>query len=206
MNRPPPRARRGGIGCLPGLLILLLLGPSFIAGADLVFAPWIYSVGNRTRLLPVWAGEGVAQTSSGPYIFHIWFSPTPSGSRILPSTSVRGSGYVCTPSGKRYTFSVRGGASGRIWKDMDGHAFSLNTFNEPFFFRLQGDWRPKLNFSGSWEGPDLRMNDEGSIARAFLADGSLSSGASGFHGKEDGIAITFHEASWWWVNGSCGKH
>ena len=61
MNATPPRPRRKGIGCLPRLLILLLLGPLFVATVDLVFAPWIYSVGGQTRLLPVWAGMGIAQ-------------------------------------------------------------------------------------------------------------------------------------------------
>jgi hypothetical protein len=76
------------------LLILLLLGPLFVIALDLVFAPWIYSVGGRTRLLPVWAGVGVAQTPLGAYTIHVWFSPSPSGSRILPSTSVRGSASI----------------------------------------------------------------------------------------------------------------
>jgi len=203
--KQPPQPRWKGIGCLPGLLILALLAPLCVMAVDLAFAPWIYAVGGRHRLLPVWAGVGVAETPSGPYTLHIWFSPTPSGSRILPSTSVRGSGYVCTPSGKRYPFSVRGGASGRIWKDMDGHAFSLSTYNQPFFSRLTGDWRPKLNFSGSWEGANLKMNDEGSIAQAFLKDGSLSSSPGVARLKESAVPITFTETSWWWVNGVCGK-
>jgi hypothetical protein len=205
MNSLPPRSRRRGIGCLPSLLLLLVLGPLFVATVDLVFAPWIYSVGGRTRLLPMWAGVGIAQTPSGPYTLHIWFSPTPSGSRILPSTSVRGSGYVCTPSLQRHTFNVRGGTSGQIWKNMDGHAFQLSTYNQPAFSSPTGDRRPKLDFSGQWVGPDLKMNDEGSIAQAFLADGSLSSETSSSHAKGSAIPITFTETTWWWFGGSCGK-
>lgn len=199
MDAVSPRVRKRGIGCLPGLLIFALLIPLFVATIDLIFAPWIYCVGGRTRLLPLWAGEGVAQTPSGPYTLHIWFSPTPSGSRVLASTSVRGSGYLCT-----HTFSVRGGASGRIWNDMEGHAFSLNTYNQPFFSRLQGDWRPKLNFSGAWVGADLKMSDQGTLAQAFLADGSLSVNPRGAR-KEDAVPITLTETRWWWVAGSCGK-
>jgi hypothetical protein len=204
MNTVPPRSRRTGIGCLPGLLILALLGPLVVMTVDLIFAPWIYSVGGRTRLLPVWAGVGIAQTSSGPYAIRIWFSPTPSGSRILPSTSISGSAYVCTPTGKRYTLRVTGGASGQIWKNMDGHAFHLSAYHRPAFASLTGDRRPRLNFSGSWVGPDLKMNDEGSIAHAFLADGNLSSGANGSHPKDSAVPITFAETSWW-VQGSCSE-
>src|SRR5271169_4734438 len=133
MNIETPRARRKGIGCLPGLLILVLLGPALIVAIDLIFAPWIFSVGGRTRLLPIWSGVGVARTSAGPYTIHIWFSPTPSGSRILASTSILGSGYVCTPSGERYTVRVTGGARGQIWRNMDGHEFHLSAYHRPLF-------------------------------------------------------------------------
>lgn len=202
---PAPRPRRRGIGCLPGLLILTVLGPALFVTIDLIFAPWIFSVGGRTRLLPVWAGVGVAQTSSGPYTIHVWFSPRPSGSHILPSASILGSAYICTPSGKRYSLKVTGGASGRIWKDMDGHSFHLYATNRPFFASLTGDRPPRLNFSGSWVGPNLRMDDEGTIAQAFLADGSLSSSSGGAHLKEKAVPITFTETSWWWGAGSCSK-
>ena len=204
MNSVPPRSRRKGIGCLSGLLILLVLGPLFIAAVDLAFAPWIYSVGGRTRLLPVWAGVGVAETPVGRYRIKIWFSPSPSGSRILPSASISGSASVCTPTGKRYNLNVTGGASGRIWKDMDGHSFHLYALNRPFFATLTGDRRPRLNFSGSWVGPNLQMDDDGTIAQAFLKDGSLSPGQGGAHIKEKSVPITFTETSWWW-GGSCGK-
>jgi hypothetical protein len=186
------------------LLILLLLGPLFVAAIDLIFAPWIYSVGARTRFLPVWSGVGVAETPVGRYQVHVWFSPSPSGSRILPSASITGTVYVCTPSGKGYSLNVTGGASGRIWRDMDGHLFHLYASSRPFFAGLTGDRRPKLNFSGSWVGPNLQMDDEGTLAQAFLADGSLSPGQGGAHLKDKAVPITFTETSWWW-RGSCSK-
>ncbi len=198
------RPRRRGIGCLPGLLILAVLGPLFVVTVDLIFAPWIYSVGGRSRLLPVWAGVGVAQTASGAYKIKIWFSPSPTGSRILPSTSVSGQAYVCTPSGKHYTLKLTGGASERIWKDMDGHMFSFSAHRRPPFASTIADHRPRLNFSGRWDGPNLQMNDEGSITAAFLADGSVSSAAAGSRSKQDAVPITFTETTWW-IGGSCDK-
>lgn len=204
MNAVPSRSRRRGIGCLPSLLILLLLGPALIVVIDLIFAPWIYSVGGRTRLLPTWSGVGVAQTAAGPYTIHIWFSPSPSGSRILPSTSISGSGYVCTPSGQRYTLRVTGGASERVWKNMDGHAFHLSAYHRPIFSSLTGDRRPRLSFAGQWVGPNLQMNDEGSLAQAFLPDGTLRPGVIGWHAKENMVPITFIETTWW-IGGSCDK-
>ncbi len=82
MSEPlAPRKRR--IGCLAGLMLFFLLGFIAFMAIDLAFEPWIYVVGGRVRLFPVWAGSGVAHAPSGPYTIYLWFSPAPSGSRIL---------------------------------------------------------------------------------------------------------------------------
>jgi hypothetical protein len=86
---------------------------------------------------------------------------------------------------------------------MDEHSFQLSIYNQPAFSSPTGDRRPKLNFSGQWVGPDLKMNDEGSIAQAFLADGSLGSGASSSHAKGSATPITFTETTLWWLGGIC---
>jgi hypothetical protein len=60
MSEPlAPQKKR--IGCLPGLMLFLLVGFIAVMAIDLVFEPWIYLVGGRVRLLPVWAGSGVVQ-------------------------------------------------------------------------------------------------------------------------------------------------
>jgi hypothetical protein len=80
----------------------------------------------------------------------------------------------------------------------------LYAANRPFFAGLTGDRRPRLNFSGSWVGPNLQMDDEGTLAQAFLADGTLSPAPGGAHLKDKAVPITFTEISWWW-RGSCAK-
>jgi hypothetical protein len=179
------------------LLVLLVLGPALIVGIDWLFAPWIYSVGGRTRLLPMWAGIGFADTPHGRYQVGIWFSPVPSGSRILPGASISGTGYVCTPSGQRYSLKIGGGASGQIWSHMDGHSFRLYSYHRPTFANFGGDRRPRLDFSGAWVGNTLQMDDEGTLAQAFLPDGSLGPGQVGGHLKEKAVPITFIETGWW---------
>jgi hypothetical protein len=205
MSESPVRSRKRGIGCLPGLLLLVLLGPLAVILIDLAFAPWIYVVGDRTRLLPVWAGMGVAQSPFGQYKIRVWFSPTSSGSHILPSASILGSAYVCTPTGKRYTLRVTGGASGRIWDSMAGHTFHLFAEHRPIFYSINSDRRPRLNFSGQWVGDNLVMDDEGSIARAFLPDGNLSSDTKVSHSNTGAMPITFHETTWGWFGRDCGN-
>jgi hypothetical protein len=203
MSDAPIRSRKKAIGCLSGLLLLFLVGPLAIVSIDLAFAPWIYVVGDRTRFLPVWAGIGVAQSPFGQYTSRIWFSPRPSGSRILPSASVLGSAYVCTPTGNGYALRVTGGAIGRIWRSMSGRTIHLFAEHGPILYSVDGECRPRLAFSGKWVGADLVMDDEGSIAKAFLADGNLRPDAIISHSLGAATRIIFHESTEVWFHRSC---
>ena len=202
---PDPPTRRKGLGCLSGLILLVLLGAIGVIGIDLAFAPWIYHVGGRVRLLPVWAGSGTVQTPSGPYRIYVWFSPSPSGSRILPSTSISGSGYVCTSQGERYSLRVRGGAAGNIWSNMDDHTFHISAYHRPVFWQFNKDWRPRLSFTGQWVGPNLVMSDDASITDAFQPDGSLRPDDGRWHQKMGALPITLTEARWWLGAPDCPK-
>ena len=51
-----PRKRR--LGCLSSIALLIFGGLLVIILLELTIGPWIYVVGGRTRLLPVWAGVG----------------------------------------------------------------------------------------------------------------------------------------------------
>jgi hypothetical protein len=192
----PPLPRKRGFGCLSSLALLMVLGLIGVIAIDLAFAPWIYLVGGRVRLLPVWAGSGVVQAPSGPYTIYVWFSPSPSGSHVLPSISINGSGYVCTPQGQRYRLRVTGGASGRIWNNMDGHTFHISAHQRPVFWQFNRDWRPWLSFSGQWVGPNLVMTDDASITHAFQPDGTLKPEDGRWHPKTGALPITLTETNW----------
>ncbi len=202
MSERPPGPRRKGLGCLSVLVLYLLIGGFALMAIDLAFNPWIYFVGGAARFWPVWEGTGVVRTPSGPYRVYVWFSPTPSGSRVLPSASVRGWAYVCTPKGQRYSLRLRGGASGQIWKDMDGHTFALS-LHERRAWWTGTDGNPRLSFSGRWVGPNLVMSDDASIAHAFLPDGSLSSDTGSWHPTTGALPITLTETRWWPGGADC---
>jgi hypothetical protein len=203
--QPLPR-RRAQRGCLAPVCFALLLAVVVLLGLQGLLNPWIYVVGGRTRLLPFWAGRGDLQTAAGTYRIYIWFSPTTrGGSRMYPSTRVSGSGYVCSPRGEGYSLSVSGGTPGLVWKDMDGRKFSFSARHAPMWRSFTGAPRqPSLSFAGQWVGPNLAMTDNGSIAHAFLPNGSLDTRAKeGWYPKTAGVPITFRETTWWWGKPDC---
>ena len=204
---PPKKPRPGCLaGLLRGLVLLAILAGGGWIALNWALFPWIYLVGGKHRLVPIWSGVGVADTPSGAYRIYVSFFPTSNGSRILPGVAVRGTGYICAPDGRRYSTVVRGGASGRIWSQMDCHPFWLDVYHRPIGWQF-GDyrnWRPRLSFHGAWSGPNLQMMDDGSIRNAFLPDGSLNTRSSSGRDKMDAVPVTFVETGWW-LPQACAK-
>jgi hypothetical protein len=196
-----PRTRK--LGCLASIVLLIVGGSLFVMLVELAFAPWIYIVGGQTRLLPVWAGVGDVTTPAGRYRIRISFSPSSSGSHTLPSAGVSGSASVCTPQGQRYQLKLSGGASGHIWKDMDGHAFHLYARYRPPFWFVNGKQQPFLEFAGRWVGDNLVMTDEASVMHTFLPDGRLNPEGWRWHPTTGSLPITFVETAWWADWGRC---
>jgi hypothetical protein len=188
------------------VVLAILAGAGWVA-LNWALYPWIYVVGGKHRFVPLWSGVGTADGPGGRYRIYVSFSPSSGSSRILPSTSIRGTGYICAPDGERYSAQVRGGASGKVWSRMDGHAFALEVYHRPIGWSFSGnyqDWRPRLQFNGAWSGPNLQMSDNGSLRHAFLADGSLNAKSTSWHDKTDAVPVTFVETGWW-LPQSCPK-
>ncbi len=186
----PPRRRR--IGCLGQLILLALLAGGGFLAVMAITNPWIYTVGGRFRILPFWAGVGDLQGPGGTYRIYVWFQPSNASSHVLPSTSVDGSGWICPPSGAGYQMRLGGGAHEVVWRDMDNKPFSLYMYQ-------RGVWSsqhlpPRVEFTGRWMGPNLVMNDKGTMDSAFSPDGSVKS-RPGARGTAQ--AITFTETQWW---------
>ena len=205
MSEERPRRRRRGIGCLPSLVLLIVFGLGLMVAVQWVTHPWIYLVGGKTRLLPIWQGVGVADGPGGRYTVYVSFSPRNNGSRMFPGESIDGRGWICSPLGQRYSLRITGGANGRIWSGMDGHAFAITAEDRPW--NWQGSryetWRPRLRFLGFWAGPNLQMTDQGSLAHAFNADGSLNKASSYNYNQTTGAPITFNEVNWVWPRFGC---
>jgi hypothetical protein len=187
------------MGCLSGLIILLILGLFGAAVIEIIMGPWILTVGGRQRLLPLWEGFGDAQGPGGTYRLYLWFAPATSGQRAMPEASVQGYSVLCTPRGERFNLKLYGGAPGHIWLRMnDGHDFNLRLFRRPPFAVSINSMiaPPRLQFFGHWRGTDLVMNDQGSFAQAFNFDGTLN-----LKGRPSGrtagtVPIRFTEHYW----------
>jgi hypothetical protein len=155
--------------------------------------PWIFTVGGRFRLLPFWEGVGDIKGPGGTYRIFIFFYPKNAGSRVLPLTSVGGTGWVCTPSGQSYKVLVGGGTHEVVWRDMDNKPFTLYAYRRNALSTQH--LPPKLDFAGRWVGPNLVMEDKGTMASAFLVDGSLNPRPAGPGTTR--AAVTFVENRWW---------
>jgi hypothetical protein len=185
-----PQRRRSG--CLGQLILLGLLLTVLGIGVMAITSPWIFTVGGHLRLLPSWEGVGAVQGPGGTYRIFVSFQPSRGGSRILPSTSVSGTGWICAPAGHSYKIRVGGGAHEVVWRDMNNKDFTLYTWQRHAWSTQH--LPPKLDFAGRWVGPNLVMDDKGSTAAAFLSDGTPNP-RPGARGPKQ--PVTFVETSWW---------
>ncbi len=61
-----------------------------------------------------------------------------------------------------------------IGLNTDGEKISLYMYYWPAFFgNLTGDHRPYIDLRGQWHNPNIQMDDNGSIYRAFEPDGTV---------------------------------
>ena len=172
---PPRRPRaKSRFGCVTQVVLALALGAVVSLAGTAIFAPWGFYLGGTFHILPDWHGWGTLHAKSGNYLLYVRFQPRPSGSRIYPGPSIGGQGYLCTPRGEILYMHLGGGMRRGIGLNTDGENISMYMNNySSFFANLNADHRPSIELRGQWHNPDIVMNDHGSIARAFNADGTV---------------------------------
>src|SRR5690349_17340233 len=119
------------LGCLGGLIFLLLFGVAFTA----LMVPFAFHWGNRSTLMTEWQGVGRLRDSSGevyglhlsffPYLRRVGRGPHVGPVRPWPRYDLRGTARVCTQQGMRIPFDVRGDIFG-AWLDADGKLIELD--------------------------------------------------------------------------------
>lgn len=115
---------------------------------------------------------------SGDYVVYVSFEPTPRGSKVLyVETNLTGNAYLCTPRGEFFRMHLGGGMPRHLNLNTDGQLVHLYMYNWPLpTGGFIGDHRPSIELRGHWKNPDLVMDDNSSIFRAFQPDGSVYAG------------------------------
>ena len=178
---PAPKSRRGCLGCLVQTVwqsaVILLLGAVLILALTGLFYPWAFYLGGNFHIIPYWQGWGKLHAKSGDYLLLVRFGPTPRGSRIIPHSNLNGVAYLCTPRGERFYMHLGGSMRPHLNLSTDGETIGLYMNNwSGLQAQFSGDHRPSIQLSGHWQNPDLVMDDNGSIFRAFQPDGTVYRG------------------------------
>jgi hypothetical protein len=184
------------------LVLGVVGGTLFIVAIDYVFAPWSFHLGGRAHLVPGWQGIGTLHGDAGDYVLYLWMTPEPNGrGSIYHLPYFRGWASLCTPRGERFPLRLSAGLSERPGTDTNGMAMNITMYWRPWNYSFINDDRPRLTLRGRWQNPDLVMDDGGTLARAFLPDGTVYRGPTRNQprtGKP--VSIVLHEVPWsqWW--------
>jgi hypothetical protein len=162
------------LGCIGSLVFALVL----VIAVTALMAPWAFHVGGRWTPNITWQGLGRLRDASGQqYGLHLSFFPYFNRGGVgvhvgpampTPRTPIRGTATVCTGQGLRIPFDLRGDMYG-AWLDAEGKPLYLN-LNE------HTKNKPRRHFSlyGSFNGPELVMDDLKSMFMYLQPDGKLT--------------------------------
>ena len=202
MGTPPIERKRrmGCMGCFAQVLLVLVLGSVFLVAMGGLFYPWSFFMGGHFHVLPIWQGVGRVHSQAGDYTIYFWIEPS-GGGRTYNLPSFKGNGYLCTARGERIQLRVTGGLNEKTGIDTNGKAMSLSFEHRPWYwsFTSRDDRRPRLTFRGHWQNPDLVMDDGGTMALAFLPDGTLNSAKYNYYqaNAANKVQIVFRETTGW---------
>jgi hypothetical protein len=156
-----PSGRSAGIAAVSSSLIVVLLVALSLRHAFVnPKTPWTPA--------PVWRGTGVLHSVDGaayPLYLKLRFERKHEGLPTSGKTNLIGTATVCTPQKNRYDLDVTGSVD--AW-------WAQNGKNVILYLRTERDSNPKLYFLlyGSWRGPELVLEDRGTLANSFNPDGT----------------------------------
>ena len=207
-NDPRPKRRRSNDW---GKLVLFLVAAGCaIYIAQMVFHPWAFYFGGHRHALPIWQGTGTlhAPAAGGDYSLYVYLYPTGRGRTYLNS-SLSGNATLCTPRGELFRLTLSGSMPRNPGTQLIGTPISLYIRSARPSRNVTGDYRPRLNFKGTWGDRALLLDDAAALAAAFNADGTLRAKALGVPTSNvpppppTTPPIPLHEVSGWWFQPSC---
>ena len=190
-----------GASFLGGAIVLTVIGLLGVCGFFALTNPWIFTVG-RLRFIPLWEGQATAKGPGGDYAIYVLFYPS-NGPQVRPSTWISGSGYICAPGGHSHYVNIGGSTDSVVWKDMNNLPFHIYTRGPASvaYMLAKAGLPPELELRGRWQGDEIVMKDDGTIAAAFLSDGTLNPNAP-MRKPEAEQQLSFHE-SFWGITNPC---
>lgn len=198
---PPgvPAPRKARHGCVVQVLGALLLGIVVLLGVMALVAPWGFYMGGHFHIVPQWTGWGqIHSRVAGDYALLVSFSPKTG--RGLGLTHVSGNGWLCTPRGEQYKLRLGGDFGKPSGTDLQGKSAHLYMNN---YTVLSSSTAPSLDFRGRWNNPDLVLDDQGSLNRAFDPGGALVTNNHMRPYKQEVVPLTLHEGSRADFNAAC---
>jgi hypothetical protein len=199
-----PRRQRTRSGCLFGCLgqsaLALAFGFALLLAINATLYPYAFTLGGHFHPLPYWSGWGRTHVESagGDYLLFIGVGPWSNRYARYPGSSLRGRAWVCTPKGEMLMMYLGGGMD-RIWRGPTvGKSVGLYMNYWPALSgNFRTDHRPSLKFQGHWADRSMQLDDEKTISRAFLSDGTVFRSQPGAHPGGNEIAtIDVREGSW----------
>jgi hypothetical protein len=200
----PYAKRRSPAGCLAGCVIkvlgALVFGCLVVLAVYVIIAPWGFYLGGQFHPFASWQGWGTMHGPGGDYAVFVRISPaTRGGSRMyLGGPSVTGSGIVCTPHGDRYNLRLGGSFTNKLGfrtTDTNGQSIGLTLSQRLNFFNTNSYTRLSFSLHGTWQNPNLVVDDRGTVSRTFNPDGTWAQGDRYNRPLGQPIPLTLHPGS-----------
>ncbi len=200
--RPTLQHRRRGCltGCLTQSFALLALGLVLVYALYGLLTPWGFYLGGDTfHFYPGWYGWGRMHSNElGDFALYVRIQPGFRGSRTYLASNLTGNAWLCTPRGETFRMHLGGGMRPHLGTRTNGEKITLYMDNWPVFTGgFIADHRPSLGFRGQWQNPNIVLDDHGTLAWAFLPDGSVHrSHSPTYNPPKEIVPLTLHPGSW----------
>jgi hypothetical protein len=157
-------------GSLATLFWVIVLGGAGFYGVVVALDPWSIHMGGRWTPLLTWQGSGKLLTKGGTeYPLYVYFYPASHSSQLhmdglRPTGGLQGSAWLCTSRGVTQRMVLSGTIYGG-WRTTEGSLIAFRLL-EPKVIDV-GQGQGFFDLVGKWRGPQLVMDDRGSVGNRF---------------------------------------
>lgn len=193
---PVQAKKKLGCGC-PGSITGAIL---LVLAVSLLLDPWALRIGGRWTPALTWHGIGKLHATTGAtYGLYMEVSLYTSQGRGRSGKNLAGTAKLCTPQGEIYPLTVDGYLK-RAWLDAEGKPVTF------YFYSLKNAQpRLRLELLGSWQGQELVLDDKGSMAMSFAADGRAKGYLQGQNAPMESATGRLHYATESAFASACGE-